>query len=156
MHNKTHEICNGNDVNTDPWAMLYKKIDVWYDWNDLIQNHSWSDYAWAATLSSVFNWLAMSLQFPDSICPNVIQWDGGFGSNSGDGGSLNLAPAYAFSWGDGDLDKQLSARRGGGEIRCASANLRGNAELWTGLDLQIYNIFQFLYILPQKFEILPK
>lgn len=27
MHNKTHEICNDNENNTDSWAMFYKVYD---------------------------------------------------------------------------------------------------------------------------------
>ena len=101
MHNKTHEICNEDDDNTDSWAMLYKVYDdhEYMEWIFIMaKNQFLVNYACcAATFNSSFNWLDISEQLPDGVVitllPKLVQWVGGFGRSSGEGGSLNLGPA---------------------------------------------------------------
>ena len=83
----------------------------------------------------------MSLQ-PLTGCSGAAvkqnQCDGGFGRNSGEGGSWNLAPAYAFPSGDGDLEQVASAGLGGGEtLNVDNIGLakNGNSVPSTGLHL---------------------
>lgn len=106
-----------------------------------VDDHKWMEWytmascfhyaCWQATFSSCFSWLDMSVQLagiaPPS--PKTIQWDGGLGKNSGRGGSLNLAPAYAAPWGEGDRDSLVSM--GWGE----NLTILLPSELLTGLIL---------------------
>lgn len=77
----------------------------------------------------------MSEQLLSSGIPllKLIQCEGGFGRTSGDGGSLNLDPAYAFPCGDGDLERLafagrvgeiLSASKGGFSLGCTGLHLK--------------------------------
>lgn len=70
----------------------------------------------AATFSNILIWVDILSQVTgSSTAPKFIQWVGGLGSDSGDGGSLNLAPAYALPCGDGDLDRLVQVSLGMGE-----------------------------------------
>lgn len=66
----------------------------------------------------------MSEQLPASTLPQkLVQCDGGLGSRSGDGGSLNFGPAYALPDGDGDRGMLDCNCNGGGVILTLSAGL---------------------------------
>ena len=58
---------------------------------------TWQHRYYGCTLSIPFRMLVISAQLPHGATAVVldIQWTGGRGSTFGDGGSLNLAPAYA-------------------------------------------------------------
>lgn len=80
------------------------------------------------TFSSDFSWTAISsrLCLPFWGCSSPTQWLGGLGKTLGDGGSLNLAPAYTFS---PSLRSSGGADLGGGDPYSSFTV----SEVWSGL-----------------------